>query len=160
MHFLSISEVNPPKLKTEEKRERLTLRNVDEYNQQIQSSHMLQPDGPFDLIDMHQLTQGWYLMCSASAEIQCTWLAVGLADTASCCSHVSLTYAHVMACKLMCVPTCFPACFTEGSCMPVSPGCDKAWANTELGMQAVVQNVRMMDCIIAMLHTMQLFKSG
>lgn len=79
MHFLSISEVYPPKLKTDEKRERLTLQNVDKYNKQIQSGHMLQPDGPFDLIDMHHLTQGRYLIWSARAEINCTWLAVGLA---------------------------------------------------------------------------------
>ena len=76
MHFLSISEVYPPKLKTKEKQERLTLQNVDKYNQRIQSSRMIQPDGPFDLIDMHHLTQGRYLICPAKAEISCTWLAV------------------------------------------------------------------------------------
>lgn len=58
MHFLSITEVYPPKLKTEEKRQRLTLQNVDLYNQRIKDSHMIQPEGPFDLIDMHHLTQG------------------------------------------------------------------------------------------------------
>ena len=61
MHFLSISEVYPPKLKTEEKRQALTLQNVDKYNQRIKDSHMIQPDGPFDLIDMHHLTQGRHL---------------------------------------------------------------------------------------------------
>ena len=72
MHFLSISEVYPPKLKTEEKRQALTLQNVDKYNQCIQDSHMIQPDGPFDLIDMHHLTQGRHL----------TWLVAGLLDCA------------------------------------------------------------------------------
>lgn len=58
MQFLSITEVYPAKLKTEEKRQALTLRRVDEYNQCIQGSRILLPDGPFSLIDMHRLTQG------------------------------------------------------------------------------------------------------
>lgn len=58
MHFLSITEVYPAKLKSEEKRQALTLRRVDEYNQCIQDSHTLLPEGPFSLIDMHHLTQG------------------------------------------------------------------------------------------------------
>ena len=58
MHFLSITEVYPAKLKSEEKRQALTLPRVDEYNQCIQDSHTLMPEGPFSLIDMHHLTQG------------------------------------------------------------------------------------------------------
>ena len=58
MHFLSITEVYPPKLKSDEKRQALTLQRVDEYNQCIQDSHLLLPDGPFSLIDMHKLTKG------------------------------------------------------------------------------------------------------
>ena len=58
MHFLSITEVYPPKLKSDEKRQALTLQRVDEYNQCIQDSKLLLPDGPFSLIDMHRLTSG------------------------------------------------------------------------------------------------------
>ena len=58
MHFLSITEVFPPKLKTDEKKQALTLQHVDEYNQCILDSHMLMPAGPFGLIDMHHLTRG------------------------------------------------------------------------------------------------------
>ena len=58
MHLLSITEVYPAKLKSEEKRQALTLQRVDEYNQCIQDSHILLPHGPFSLIDMHQLTKG------------------------------------------------------------------------------------------------------
>lgn len=58
MHLLSITEVYPAKLKSEEKRQALTLQRVDEYNQCIQDSQVLLPDGPFSLIDMHHLTKG------------------------------------------------------------------------------------------------------
>ena len=58
MHLLSITEVYPAKLKSEEKRQALTLQRVDEYNQCIQDSHILLPDGPFSLVDMHHLTKG------------------------------------------------------------------------------------------------------
>lgn len=58
MHLLSITEVYPAKLKSEEKRQALTLQRVDEYNQCIHDSHVLLPDGPFSLIDMHHLTKG------------------------------------------------------------------------------------------------------
>ncbi len=58
MHFLSITEVFPPKLKTDEKKQALTLQRVDEYNQCILDSHMLLPAGPFGLVDMHHLTRG------------------------------------------------------------------------------------------------------
>jgi len=63
MHFLSITEVFPPKLKTDEKKQALTLQRVDEYNQCILDSHMLLPAGPFSLVDMHHLTRG--MRCAA-----------------------------------------------------------------------------------------------
>lgn len=63
MHFLSITEVFPPKLKTDEKKQALTLQRVDEYNQCILDSHMLMPAGPFGLVDMHSLTKG--MRCAA-----------------------------------------------------------------------------------------------
>ena len=63
MHFLSITEIFPPKLKTDEKKQALTLQRVDEYNQCILDSHMLLPAGPFGLIDMHHLTRG--MRCAA-----------------------------------------------------------------------------------------------
>lgn len=58
MYFLSITEVFPPKLKSDEKKEMLTLQRVNDYNQCIQDSKILMPDGPFSLIDMHHLTEG------------------------------------------------------------------------------------------------------
>lgn len=58
MSFFSISEVYPPKLKTEEKRLHLTYNNVDKYNEAIQDSGLLVPKGPCYLIDLHHLTQG------------------------------------------------------------------------------------------------------
>ena len=58
MSFFSISEVYPPKLKTEEKRLHLTLNAVDLYNRAIQDSGLLVPDGGLYLVDLHHLTQG------------------------------------------------------------------------------------------------------
>ena len=58
MSIFSMSEVYPPKLKTEEKRQHLTLANVDKYNKVKNDSHILVPDGSLYLIDMHHLTQG------------------------------------------------------------------------------------------------------
>ena len=58
MSIFSISEVYPPKLKTEEKRQHLTLANVDKYNRVMNDSHILVPDGSLYLVDMHHLTQG------------------------------------------------------------------------------------------------------
>ncbi len=58
MSFFSISEVYPPKLKTEEKRMHLTYDNVDKYNEAISRSGLLVPKGPCYLIDLHHLTQG------------------------------------------------------------------------------------------------------
>ena len=56
--FFSISEVYPPKLKTEEKRLHLTLENVDLYNRAIQEAGLLVPDGALYLVDLHHLTSG------------------------------------------------------------------------------------------------------
>ena len=56
--LFSISEVYPPKLKTEEKRLHLTLDNVDLYNRGIQEAGLLVPDGALYLVDLHHLTQG------------------------------------------------------------------------------------------------------
>lgn len=56
--LFSISEVYPPKLKTEEKRLHLTLDNVDLYNRGIQDAGLLVPDGNLYLVDLHHLTQG------------------------------------------------------------------------------------------------------
>ena len=58
LSFFSISEVYPPKLKTEDKRLHLTLPNVDKYNNVINESGILVPDGSLYLIDLHHLTQG------------------------------------------------------------------------------------------------------
>lgn len=58
MSFFSISEVDPPKLKTEEKRQHLTYQNVDLYNEAIQRARLLVPDGALYLVDLHHLTQG------------------------------------------------------------------------------------------------------
>ena len=58
MSFFSISEVFPPKLKTEEKRKHLTYQNVDLYNEAIQKAGLLVPDGALYLVDLHHLTQG------------------------------------------------------------------------------------------------------
>ncbi|CAL8470181.1 g9723 [Coccomyxa elongata] len=64
MSFFSISEVFPPKLKTEEKRKHLTYQNVDFYNEAIQESGLLVPDGALYLVDLHHLTQGCGPTCS------------------------------------------------------------------------------------------------
>ena len=56
--FFSISEVYPPKLKTEEKRLHLTLEAVDLYNRAIQDAGLLVPEGALYLVDLHHLTQG------------------------------------------------------------------------------------------------------
>lgn len=56
--FFSISEVYPPKLKTEEKRVHLTPANVDAYNLAMAKSGVLSPSGPFHLVDIHSLTRG------------------------------------------------------------------------------------------------------
>ena len=63
MSFFSISEVYPPKLKTEDKRKHLTYQNVDLYNEAIQGSGLLVPDGALYLVDLHHLTQGAALTC-------------------------------------------------------------------------------------------------
>ncbi|CAL5218696.1 g407 [Coccomyxa viridis] len=62
--FFSISEVYPPKLKTEEKRLHLTLESVDLYNRAIQDAGLLVPDGALYLVDMHHLTQGCGPSCT------------------------------------------------------------------------------------------------
>ncbi len=64
--FFSISEVYPPKLKTEEKRLHLTLESVDLYNRAIQDAGLLVPDGALYLVDMHHLTQGGWPHCPLS----------------------------------------------------------------------------------------------
>ena len=58
MSFFSISEIYPPRLKTEEKRQHLTLASVDAYNEAIAESGILVPSGPLHLIDIHRLTKG------------------------------------------------------------------------------------------------------
>lgn len=56
--FFSLTQIYPPKLKTEEKRQRLTLANLDLYNRAIAESNVLVPEGLFYLVDIHQLTSG------------------------------------------------------------------------------------------------------
>ncbi|KAK9825359.1 hypothetical protein WJX81_003344 [Elliptochloris bilobata] len=56
--YCSISEVYPPKLKTEDKREHLTPARVDAYNLAIANNDVLYPSGPFHMLDIHRLTQG------------------------------------------------------------------------------------------------------
>jgi hypothetical protein len=62
MSVFSISEVYPPKLKTEEKRAHLTLANVDKYNKALNDSGILVPEGALYLVDVHHLTQGTLLL--------------------------------------------------------------------------------------------------
>ena len=65
--MFSITEVYPPRLKTDEKREHLTLASVDAYNEAVAESGILSPKGPVYLIDIHRLTLGRHLMqCFAS----------------------------------------------------------------------------------------------
>ena len=68
--YFSISEVYPPKLKTEDKREHLTPACVDAYNHAIANSAVLSPDGPFHLIDIHSLTQGAPRSCAEPLHAQ------------------------------------------------------------------------------------------
>ena len=56
--YFSISEVFPPKLKTEEKRQHLTPAGVDAYNLAIATRAVLAPSGPLHLVDIHGLTHG------------------------------------------------------------------------------------------------------
>jgi len=56
--YFSISEVYPPKLKTEEKRQHLTPAGVDAYNLAIATRAVLAPAGPLHLVDIHGLTHG------------------------------------------------------------------------------------------------------
>lgn len=56
--MFSITEVYPPRLKTDEKRQHLTLALVDAYNEIIGDSGILAPAGPVFLIDVHRLTKG------------------------------------------------------------------------------------------------------
>lgn len=56
--FFSLTQIYPPKLKTEEKRLRLTLANLDLYNRAIAKSNLLVPEGLFYLLDIHHLTSG------------------------------------------------------------------------------------------------------
>ncbi|KAK9784750.1 hypothetical protein WJX73_000604 [Symbiochloris irregularis] len=62
--LFSITEVYPPRLRTEEKRQHLTLPMVDAYNQAIAASGILAPPGTMTLIDMHHLTQGCGPTCT------------------------------------------------------------------------------------------------
>lgn len=54
----SLTEVYPPKLRSEEKRQRMTYANVDAYNSALAASGLLVPHGPMYLLDVHHLTQG------------------------------------------------------------------------------------------------------
>ena len=56
--FFTLTEVYPPKLRTDEKRSTMTLENVDAYNSAIAESNLLVPGGPCYLLDVHHLTQG------------------------------------------------------------------------------------------------------
>ncbi|KAK9832424.1 hypothetical protein WJX74_009685 [Apatococcus lobatus] len=64
LSLFSISEVYPPKFKTEEKRAHMTLGEVDAYNRAIMNSSVLVPSGPLHLLDMHHLTQGCGPACT------------------------------------------------------------------------------------------------
>lgn len=81
--FFSISEVYPPKLKTEEKRLHLTLENVDLYNRAIQDAGLLVPDGALYLVDMHHLTQGG--RHQALCECRRAWSMVSLSCNLMSC---------------------------------------------------------------------------
>ena len=56
--LFSLTEVEHGKLRAEDKREKMTLRNVDAYNAVLGDSQLLFPAGPMHLIDIHRLTQG------------------------------------------------------------------------------------------------------
>ena len=87
--IFSISEVFPPKLKTEEKRVHLTPANVDAYNHAMAKSGVLSPSGPFHLVDIHSLTRGM-------AAFSCV---CGLKHfTALLCRHRCLTLIKLTAC--------------------------------------------------------------
>ena len=60
----SITEVFPPKLRAEDKRQKMTLRNVDAYNRAVADSNLLVPNGPMYLLDIHHLTQGEGFHCT------------------------------------------------------------------------------------------------
>lgn len=113
--YFSISEVYPPKLKTEDKREHLTPARVDAYNYAIANSAVLSPDGPFHLIDIHSLTRGALPSCTAPA---CpAW-----------CSGVSMLLAtlfmHPMGCKhLACSRHAYKAVKNMGRCAECGPEC-------------------------------------
>lgn len=62
--MFSITEVYPPRLKTDEKRQHLTLALVDAYNEIIGDSGILAPAGPVFLIDVHRLTKGCGPTCT------------------------------------------------------------------------------------------------
>lgn len=54
----SLTEVYPPKLRSEEKRQKMTYQNVDAYNLVLATSGIFVPHGPMYLLDIHHLTQG------------------------------------------------------------------------------------------------------
>lgn len=89
INLFSISEVYPPKLKTEEKRVHLTPANVDAYNLAMAKSGVFSPSGPFHLVDIHSLTRGM-----AAFSCECGLMRL----TALLCRHRCLTLITLTAC--------------------------------------------------------------
>ena len=97
--MLSITEVFPPKLKSDEKRQMLTLQQVSKYNHGLINSKLLLPGGLFSLIDMHRLTKGtqsWTNQCHAVLASPGTVLAkVNMVPCMSLSSNTSAWYSMV-----------------------------------------------------------------
>ena len=123
MSFFSVSEVYPPKLKTEDKRLHLTLANVDAYNRAINDSGVLVPGGPLYLIDVHHLTQGAPRRplltaqgASHAAESQTRLQLVRLSKSAEALPDLApvLMCTRAQACSLHAPAGCGPSCTHDG----------------------------------------------
>ena len=58
IHIVSLTEVVQSKLQAEDKRQRMTKRDVKDYNTALLSSRIARPDGPARIIDVHSITKG------------------------------------------------------------------------------------------------------
>lgn len=166
MHFLSITEVYPAKLKSEEKRQALTLQRVDEYNQCIRDSHILLPNGPFSLIDMHHLTKGkahpgYTDMMTGTERHHISWLAPIFHRLQVSCNRISPI--SMPACQSTyngwCTMTCVPV-DSEHACLLFAITSQLQQANQRMLLQAAVQTALMMACIIVTQHMMPHYRYG
>lgn len=67
LSIFSITAVYPPRLKTKNKQQNLTKQQVAAYNRFMIQHSMLAPVGPFQLLDIHRLTQGGLLHPQAAS---------------------------------------------------------------------------------------------